>query len=542
MNPYIGLSYGLALDRVVATFGDREALVFEDRRLSFTEAREEIDRASARLGSLGLARGDKVSIWMPNRPEFIWYWLGAAQIGLVPVVLNTRLKLEEAAYQFEQSDSRAIIVPGDGAFHDFLGDVLTLCPELQDGPLGSDGASRLPKLRHVIAIDPSEKGASGVTHWPGPNDSALPVPPLETNPDAPGMIAYSSGTTALPKGAMLNHTGFRKAWDHGERFDQQADDRLFLAVPLFGILANVNGVLTCWSRGSCVVLERRFDPRRAIEVIERERCTFTYLFPIMIEQILNHPDYRPERTRSLRTGIISGTDGEVMRRVAEDLRMPGYLTSYGMTETSSAVTRTYWTDPDDIRRTTHGTPLPDIEVEIRDIANDAPLPAGQEGQICIRGYNIMIGYYNNPEANAAAFSDDGFFRTGDLGYMTPEGRMVFLRRIKDGYKHKGFNVSTSEVEKALAEHPDVSEAAVVGLPNRLAGEVGAAFVIAEPGRTIDPTDIRSFLKSRLATYKLPAHVFQVDEFPLTAGTGKIRKFQLRDMAIASLKAKADSRQ
>lgn len=539
MNPYKGMSYGSALDRVVRCFGPREALVFEERRFSFADVRAEIDRASARLGQLGLGPGDKVAIWMPNRPEFIWYWLGAAQIGVVPVVLNTRLRLDEAAYQIDQSDSSAIIVPGDGAFHDFVGDLLKLCPELRDGPLGESGGGRLPKLRHVIAVDPIEGGPPGIRHWPAPDESDWPVPPLERDAEAPGMIAYSSGTTALPKGAMLNHTGFRKAWDHGERFEQSADDRLYLAVPLFGILANINGVLTCWSRGSCVVLERRFEAGRAIEVIERERCTIGYLFPIMIEQVLNHPDYRRERTRSLRTGIIVGTDTEVMRRVADDLGMPGYFTSYGMTETSSAVARCHSTDPVEVRQATHGRPLPDIEVSIRDVESGAVLGAGEEGEICVRGYNVMIGYYNKPEETAAAFTADGFFRTGDLGYMTPEGRMVFLRRIKDGYKHKGFNVSTLEVEKAIADHPSVGEVAVVGLPDRLAGEVGAAFVIAKPGRTIEPAALRAFLKPRLASYKLPAHIFEVDAFPLTAGTGKIRKFQLRDMALEKLGAKGE---
>ena len=539
MNPYKGMSYGPALDYMTEQFGDREALVFEGRRMLFTEVRREIDQASARLVNLGLGRGDKVAIWMPNRPEFIWYWLGAAQVGIVPVVLNTRLALEEAAYQIDQSDSVAAIVPGDGAFHDFVGDLVRLCPELYDGPLGEDGGERLPKLRHVVALDPISEAAAGIEFWTGSVDPDLPVPPPVTDPDAPGMIAYSSGTTALPKGAMLNQAGFRKAWDHGERFEQTADDRLYLSVPLFGILANINGVLTCWSRGSCVVLERRFDAGRAIEIIEREKCTMAYLFPIMIEQVLAHSDYRPDRTSSLRTGIVVGTDTEVMRRVAEDLRMPGYFTSYGMTETSSAVTRCYSTDPPEVRQTTHGKPLPDIEVSIRDIDTGAEMATGEEGEICVRGYNIMIGYYNKPEETAAVFTDDGFFHTGDLGYMTPAGYMVFLRRIKDGYKHKGFNVSTPEVERVIVDHPDVAEAAVVGLPDRLAGEIGAAFVIPKTGCHIDASAIRSFLKSRLASYKLPAHVFEVAEFPLTAGTSKVRKFKLRDMAIEALQDRAE---
>jgi fatty-acyl-CoA synthase len=310
-------------------------------------------------------------------------------------------------------------------------------------------------------------------------------------------------------------------------------------VPLFGILANVNGVLTFWSRGSAVVLERRFEAGRAIEVIERERCTVAYLLPMMVEQLLGHPSYRPERTASLRTGIIVGTDTAVMRRVAEDLRMPGFFTSFGMTETYSACARCYSTDSMDVRMHTHGLPLPDIEVAIRDVETSADLAPEQEGEICIRGYNVMLGYYNKPAETAAAFTPDRFFRTGDLGYKTPEGRLVFLRRIKDGYKHNGFNVSTAEVEREIGGHPKVAEAAVVGMPDRLSGEVGAAFVIARAGQRIDPAELKAFLRPRLATYKMPAHVFQVDEFPLTAGTSKVRKFELRAKALEWLKPKTD---
>lgn len=535
MNPFLGKSYALALAELCDRFAGREALVFEDRRFLFNDVRHEINGASVRLHGLGLQRGDKIAIWMPNRPEFIWYWLGAMQIGLVPVVLNTRLRLEEAAYQIDQSDSRAMIIPGEGAFRDFVGDLLALCPELRERPLHAGGASRLPKLANVIALDRIAERPAGITDW---SDGAIPdspLPAIEADPNVPGMIVYSSGTTALPKGAVLNQTGLRKAWDHGERFAQTEDDRLYLAVPLFGILANVNGVLTCWSRGSCVVLERRFEPARAIDIIERERCTLAYLFPIMIEQIANHPGFSLERVATLRSGIIVGTDPMAMRRAATALGMPGFFTSYGMTETSSACTRCYSTDPMEIRETTHGLPLPDIEIAIRDIETGGELGPNAEGEICVRGYNVMLGYYNNPDATAAAFTADGFFRTGDLGYKTPEGRLVFLRRIKDGYKHKGFNVSTAEVEKAIAEYPGISQVAVVGVPDPLAGEVGAAFVIGEGGKRIEPTELKAFLKPKLASYKMPAHVFQVDEFPLTAGTAKVRKFQLRNMALEWLK-------
>ncbi|MGE0660498.1 MAG: long-chain fatty acid--CoA ligase, partial [Reyranellaceae bacterium] len=390
-NPFLGKSYATGLNDLVARFAERDALVFESRRWSFRDAKREIDSVSARLASLGLRQGEKISLWLPNRPEFVWFWLGAVQAGIVPVVLNNRMKLDEAAYQIDQSDSVAIVVPGDGAFRDFLADV---------GTLRNEG--RLPKLQHVVVLDHAAKLPTCAVDWSDPAEGDLPMPELVTDPAAPGFIVYSSGTTALPKGAVLNQTGLRKAWDHGERFGQTMDDRFLMVVPLFGILANVNGVLTAWSRGSCVVLEAQFEAKSIIETIERERCTVAYLFPVMIERILEHPAYRPDRTASLRTGILVGTDTAAMKRVAEDLRMPGYFTSYGMTETSSACTRCYSTDPVEIRQNTHGRPLPDIEVEIRDVESGAKLAPRAEGEICVRGYNIMIEYYNKPVETAAA--------------------------------------------------------------------------------------------------------------------------------------------
>lgn len=539
-NPYKDLAYGPSMTLMAGRFADREALVFGGRRWSFAQAKAEIDGASARLVAAGLAPGDKVAVWLPNRPEFIWYWLGAAQIGLVPVILNTRLKQEEAAYQIGQSDSRAIVIPGDGAFRDFAGDLLSVCPELGQGRTAMPG-SRFPRLELVLLCEPTRQPiAVGVELARLAAEAArITLPSLVTDASAAGMICYSSGTTALPKGAVLNHTGFRKAWDHGPRFHQTPDDRLYLGVPLFGILASINGVLTFWSRGGAVVLDERFEPGRAIELIERERCKVAYLLPPMLEQIISHPSFSRERLAHLRTGLIATNSAEIQKVAVEKLGMREVFTSYGMTETSSACTRTFSDDPLEVRLETQGRPLPDIEVRIGDVETGAPLPPGEEGEVQVRGYNVMLGYYNKPAETVAAFTADGFFRTGDLARLDAEGRLQFQRRIKDGYKYKGFNVSTSEVEAAILAHPDVKAAAVVGLPDGMNGEVGAAFVIGHGSAPVDAEALVAFLRPRLAGYKLPAHVFQVEEFPLTAGTQKVRKFQLRELAIARLAAGRD---
>jgi fatty-acyl-CoA synthase len=523
MNPFKGLTFGQSLDLLCREHGSREALVFKGRRWTFREVCAEIDRAAARLGTLGLKPGDKVALWLPNRPEFLWYWLAAGRIGLVAVMLNTRLKTDEAAYQLAQSESRAAIVPGAGSFRDFAGELTAMRGDL-------------PLLQRILAIDPLDRPLAGIDDWSAPPPTDLPKPPDATDPEAAVLIAYSSGTTALPKGAMLTHCLFRKAWDHGPRFDQTAADRLYLCVPLFGILSTVNGVLTFWSRGSSVVLSERFDAGEALGLLQSEHCTAMYLLPLMLEQMLAHPDFSRFDLSSLRTGIIVATDSGILRRAANELGIKGFFTSYGMTETSSAVTRTRHDDPLEIRATTHGKMLPDIEVRIADPDTNAPLPDGDYGEIQVRGYCIMKGYFNKPEETRKAFSDDGWFKTGDGGLRLPDGAFQFQKRLKDGYKFNGFNVSTVEVEAVLTQHPAVQSAAVLGLPDRAHGEIGVAFVIQRGGQATTPQAVMDYLKPRLASFKLPQHVFIVEEFPLTAGTGKVQKFKLREQAEQALRA------
>ncbi|MGE0151589.1 MAG: AMP-binding protein [Reyranellaceae bacterium] len=532
MNPFKGLTTAQSVELLARQHGGRLALSFHGRDWSFAQVRDEIERAAARLHSLGIRPGDKVAVWLPNRPEFLWYWLGAGWIGAVAVTLNTRLQPAEFTYQIDQSDSVAAIVPGNADFRDFLGDLAGVCPELLDGAPGALDCAALPKLRHVVALDPFEAKYKGVTDWSKPA-AALPPAPPASDPLAPSLIAYSSGTTALPKGAMLNHSVFRKAWDHGERFNQTAEDRLYLCVPMFGILSSINGVLTFWSRGSAVILDDQFDPVRMLRNLQDRQCTAVYVLPLMIDRMLEHPDFAKYDRSRLRTGIVLSIDPEVFRKAAHGLGMREVFTSYGMTETSSAATRTYWHEPLEERIAAHGKALPDIEVRVADPDTNAVLPRGEEGEIQVRGYNVTLGYYNKPEETQRAFVD-GWFKTGDLGIHRADDSIKFLRRVKDGYKHNGFNVATAEVEAALARHPAVQAVSVTDLPHPRFGAIGAGFVVRAEGAKASEQELIDFAKERLASFKVPAHIFFVDEFPLTAGTGKIQKFKLRELALEAL--------
>lgn len=533
-NPYIGLTYGAALDRLVALWADREALAFGGRRWTFREARAEIDRASARLAALGLKSGDTVAIWMPNRPEFLWYWFGAAQMGLMAVFLNTRLRQEEFVYQIAQSDARVIIVPGGGAFRDFLGELSSVCPELKKNPAGHLRSAVFPKLHAVVSCDPPPGPMPGILDWSGPADPALPVPPLATDHDRPALIAYSSGTTALPKGAMLTHCIWRKAFDGGSRIGLSPDDGLYLCVPLFGVLGSLNGVLTFWSHGARIVLDARFDAERALATLADERLTAMHLLPAMIEQMTAHPRFKSFDLHRLRCGVVLSSDPDVLRAAAERLGVRGIVTGYGLTESTGLVTRVWWTDPLEERLKSQGWPLPDCLIRVVDPETGQDLPPGELGEIWIGGYSVMPGYYNKPEETRASITPDGWLKSGDAGYLLPDGRLVFKHRLKDGYKHKGFNVSTPEVEAVAAKHPAVQGVAVVGVPDRLWGEAGVAFVIPKAGATFDPENFLGYLRERLAGFKVPGRVYTIDSFPLTGGTEKIQKFKLREIAEARL--------
>lgn len=533
MNPFKGLTTSESVELLANEHGQRLALSFHGRDWSFSQARDEIARAAARLYSLGIREGDKVAVWLPNRPEFLWYWLGAGWMGAVAVTLNTRLQPAEFTYQIEQSDSKAVIVPGGTDYRDFLGELAGVCPEVLNGKPGELNCASLPKLRHVVALDAFDAKYKGVTDWSQPS-AALPSAPVATDPMAASLIAYSSGTTALPKGAMLNHSVFRKAYDHGERFNQTAEDRLYLCVPMFGIMSSINGVLTFWSRGSGVILDDHFDAQRTLRNLQDRHCTAVYVLPLMIDKMLEHPDFRKYDLSRLRTGIVLTIDPVVFRKAANELGMKEVFTSYGMTETSSAATRSYWHEPLEDRINAHGKVLPDIEVRVADPDTNVVLPRGEEGEIQVRGYNVTLGYYNKPEETRRAFAEGGWFKTGDLGIHRADDTIKFLRRVKDGYKHNGFNVATAEVEVSLAKHPAIEAVSVTDLPHPRFGAVGAAFVIRKRGANAGEQEIIEFARAQLASFKVPAHVFFVAEFPLTAGTGKIQKFKLREMALNAL--------
>lgn len=545
-NSFVGATYGSALSRLADEFGAREALAFRGERYSFADVKRRVDEASRRFVALGLQPGDRVALWLPNRPEFLWCWLGASQIGLITVVLNTRLKLPEVRYQLAQSDSTALIIPGPGSFRDFPAEIAELCPEVRVQSATALSPAELPGLRRIVTLD-AGLGWSGLIEWSpfGQETDAQAPPVYADDPGEPALISYSSGTTALPKGALITHCVWRKAFDIGERAELTSDDRLYLCIPLFGSMAMMNGVLPLWVRGGLVVLGERFEVHEFLQTVSQERCTATHFLPPMVESLVASTERFAFDLSSLRIGWVLSSERRILEMVAGDLAIPGMMTGYGLTETTTVLTRNRWDDPLETRITTQGYALPDVELRVVDPESGRDVATGETGEIWARGYCITPGYFRKPEESRKALTPEGWFRTGDGGSLDETGRLTFRGRLGDGYKSRGFNISPAEIEAVLLAHPDVDAAAVVGVAHPRWGQVGIAFVVAAEGRAAEPAELTEYLKPHLSSFKLPELIERVSELPLTAGTGKIQKFVLRAEAerlLASrLAASSDKR-
>jgi acyl-CoA synthetase (AMP-forming)/AMP-acid ligase II len=304
-----------------------------------------------------------------------------------------------------------------------------------------------------------------------------------------------------------------------------------------GLLAG--GPLTAWSHGAAVVLEERFDAGQCLETLAAEHCSVLQMMPTMLEPLLAHPAFKTADRSRWRIAMVLTSAPSVLRMVVEKLGFRHTVCGYGMTESTALVTRTAWDWPLDKQIATNGTPLRDCQIRVVDPESGEDLPTGEQGEILIGGYCVMRGYYKKPEETKMALTPDGWLRTGDAGWLNDDGTLVFKGRLRDGYKHKGFNVSTAEVEAVLSAHPDIATSAVVGMPDASGGEIGIAFVVPRSGVTVSEAAVIDFLRPRLASFKLPARAFFVSELPRTGGTEKVQKFRLREMANGLLTDRFD---
>ena len=523
--PYRDVTLGDLLTRLARALPSREALVYVDGPRYTFDALEREARTIARgLAALGVARGERVVLWATNVPEWIVLQFALAKIGAILVTANTSLRARDIDYLLRQSEAGTLITIRGFRDVDYL-------RELE---AAGAGVGRTPTLQRQIFI--GDNPPPGFTPYAELRSAAARVSDadLDARAGAVGVddvinMQYTSGTTGFPKGVMLTSRNIvNNGHALGEVLAYTPADRLCLCVPLFHCFGCVIGVLGTFTHGGCLCAVEAFDPRRVLETVHRERCTALYGVPTMFIAELEHPDFAKYDLSSLRTGIMAGSlcPEPLMRRVMHEMHLPEMTIAYGMTESSPCITMTPRDSSIAQRTQTVGPVLPELEVKIVDPATGVERAPGERGELCCRGYNVMTGYYNNPEATRAAIDAGGWLHTGDEASMDPDGFFRITGRIKDLIIRGGENIAPKEIEDRLREHPAVADAYVYGVPDAFFGEAVAAAVRLRPDMSATPDDLAAFCASALAKFKVPRYVRFVDAFPMTA-SGKIQKYKLR---------------
>ena len=515
-------------------WGSREALCFKDRRATFSDLAAGVDDVARGLVALGIRPGDKVALWMLNRPEWIEAAFAVIKIGAVLVPINTRLRTEDVAYILDQSDSTTLILVDRSGPIDYLAIVRELAP------VGVPAErTRLPKLEHLVLL--SEESRPQTVDWQelraagaAVDETALLMRAAAVDPEDLAFLMYTSGTTGVPKGAMHAHRLIRNVVDRAFRLGITEDDVVMMYLPLFHLFAFSEGMLTSMVSGARQVLTESFDAAESLGLIERERATVLHGFDTHYQELLEAHGRHPRDVSSVRTGILAAgmsSSTPIAHRARQTF---GSLVSgYGMSEIGVGVAIGAVDSTAEQSCEASGYPAPGYEVRIVDPATGDTQPAGVAGEILARGYTLMRGYYKQPTATAAAIDTDGWLHTGDMGLIRADGHLRFMGRYKDMLKIGGENVDPMEVEAFLMAQPGVNLAAVVSYPDARLSEVGVAFLRCEPGSAVTADDVLARCRGRIASFKIPRHIFFVEEFPMTS-SGKIQKVRLREDALRRL--------
>jgi acyl-CoA synthetase (AMP-forming)/AMP-acid ligase II len=511
------------VERAAQRFGEREALVDDGRRWSFAALATEVDRAARALVASGVGPGDRVGIWAPNVAEWVFLALGAHRAGAIVVPLNTRFKGDEAAHILRTAGVRLLAtVTG------FLD---------TDYPALLAAAADPPALDEIVILRGTAPG--GTTPWAAFSARADAVDPAVTAARAASLgpgdccdILFTSGTTGAPKGAMLTHGATVRAYaTWASVVGLRPGDRYLIVNPFFHAFGLKAGIIASIVTGAAMVPERTFDVPAVMARVAEERITMLPGPPAVYQTILDHPDAHRHDLSSLRLAVTGAATVpvEMVRRMRAELGFETVVTGYGLTEATGIATMCRHDDDPETIATTAGRAIDGVEVRVVD-DDGRPRPPGEPGEVVVRGYNVMRGYYGNPEATAEVIDADGWLHTGDIGILDDRGYLRITDRKKDMFIVGGFNAYPAEIEQVMCAHPAVGQVAVVGVPDHRLGEVGVAFVVPRAGAAVDPDELIGWCRPRMANYKVPRRVEVVDALPLNA-SGKVLKYVLRDRAV-----------
>jgi len=534
---------GDAFDTTVARFPDREALVVRHQALRYTwrQLADAVDQHARALMALGVQPGDRIGIWAPNCAEWCITQFASAKVGAILVNINPAYRASELDYALGQSGCRWVICADAFKSSDYHAMLSGLVPGLAKGHPGALNCERFPALRGVVSL--AVTPPPGFLAWhdlqaraAAVSAEALAERQAQLQPGDPINIQYTSGTTGFPKGATLSHSNIlNNGYMVGESLGLTEHDRLVVPVPLYHCFGMVMANLGCMTHGSTLIYPNdAFDPLATLRAVAEEKATALYGVPTMFIAELDHPQRSAFDLSSLRTGIMAGATCpiEVMRRVIDEMHMAEVQIAYGMTETSPVSLQTGANDDLERRVTSVGRTQPRLENKVID-ADGNSVPRGEIGELCTRGYSVMLGYWNNSTATAESIDDEGWMHTGDLAVMDEQGYVRIVGRSKDMIIRGGENIYPRELEEFFFTHPAVADVQVIGVPCSKYGEEIVAWVRLHPGHAASEDELREWARARIAHFKVPRHFRFVDEFPMTV-TGKVQKFRMREISVEEL--------
>lgn len=542
-SPLLDVTIPGMLAQTVARFPDHRAAIFRAQgiRWTYRQFSHEIDRLAGGLVRLGIAKGDRVGIWSPNRYEWMLTQFATARIGAVLVCINPAYRLSELEYALNKVACKVLVTARRFKTSDYTGMLAALAPELRSADPASLRAAKLPHLRNILVMGseiPSGMMSFDAICADGEAVSETELDSITASLDPHDVIniQYTSGTTGSPKGASLTHHNIvNNAHFVTQAMEFTASDRLCIPVPFYHCFGMVMGTLGCVTKGAAVVVPGEgFDPRDTLAAVSDEGCTALFGVPTMFVNELALPEFNTYDLSTLRTGVMAGAPcpREVMKQVQSKMHMRHVTICYGMTETSPVSFQSNVDDPLEQRVSSVGRIHPHVEVRIVDPTGQ-PVPVGAQGELLTRGYSVMQGYWGEAEQTAASIDEEGWMHTGDLATIDGNGYCAITGRVKDMILRGGENIYPREIEEFLYTHSQIAQAQVFGIPDETYGEIVCAWIVAKEGADLTSDAVRSFCRDQIAHYKVPTHVSFKDELPMTV-TGKPQKFIMRDMMIAEL--------